>query len=212
MQRNLLSADNNDEFFIYYEEEEEVSFNCINGYYDDKLFICNCYPGWASDYKSLNQCDIDTGLNLTKLNKDIDSANSDKNKNNKKNKNNNDIMLAIAIPFCSLLIILLIIICVLRCVCKKCKKIISIKNIINSHKSKNKIKKSKISLELSSNVDNKNENKSSFNTPGKFDTSKEDEKFENNKNSSNSIIKRKIDNPNYVTINDSVEMEINYPK
>lgn len=208
MQRNLLSNDNSDDFTNYYDDEEET-FNCINGYYDDQLLICKCYPGWASDMKSLNQCDIDTGLNLTKLNKDIEPPDSDKSKKNKKN-NNIDIMLGIVFPFCSLLIIMLIILCVLRCVCKKCKNIISIKNIINSHKNKDKKKETKIALELSSNVNNKNENKVSFNPSKKYNTTKDDEKLENNTNSSNSKIKRKIDNPNYVTINESVEMEINY--
>lgn len=198
MKRNLLSVENSDDFFISQKEDPII---CINGYMIDS-FVCNCYPGWTSKFNSFNQCDIDTGENLTKLNKDIESPNSSKNKNNK--KNNNNIMAGIAIPFCLFLIILLIIFCLLRCLCKKFKKIKSIKNIIRSHKNKNKIKESETSLELSSDVDNKNNTKLSFNQSKQCLTIKKDEKVQNNNNSFNSHTKRIIDNSNYELNNNSV--------
>ena len=215
MKRNLLSTDYSDDLLVVHYETKEDTYNCVNGYYLNDSFICNCYPGWASDFTGFNLCDIDTGENLTKLNKDIDgidSPNSDGGENSK--KNNNNIMAEIGISFCLFLIILLIIFCVLRCIFKKFKKITSIKKKINSHKNNNEIKESEISLELSSNVDNKNENKVSFNQSKQSKSIIEDKNEENNNNnnSSNSLTKRIIDNSNYGPNYVSVEMEINSPK
>ena len=168
-QRNLLATNDFDDGSIIIQDknEEEYPFNCINGYYSEKSIICICYPGWTSDFLSLNQCDIDTGENLTKLNKDTDirdigSSNSDKNKNNKK-ENSFDIMAGMAISSVVLLIILLIIFCILTYICKKFKKSKLKQNETNNNK--NKIKKSEISLELGSNTIKKDEdNNNSFNS------------------------------------------------
>ena len=53
---------------------------CVNGYIDEYTNDCYCYPGWTSDYDTINRCDIDNGENRTRLNdgdKMINSQNND---------------------------------------------------------------------------------------------------------------------------------------
>lgn len=61
--RNLLSQEEDYPIEI---TDEVLHFECINGYFMERLAMCYCYPGWDSVYNSLVQCTIDTGLNNTK--------------------------------------------------------------------------------------------------------------------------------------------------
>ncbi len=106
---------------------------CVNGYIDEYTNDCYCYPGWTSDYDTINRCDIDSGENRTRLNDGDQMINSQ----------NNDFesisigltaLSTISLMFC----ILAIIIAILLYLYKKYK------NIKKRIRNKNKIKKNDI--------------------------------------------------------------------
>ena len=125
--RNLLSS-----------EVNENIVNCINGYIADNTMICQCYPGWTSNYDSLNQCDVDTGLNNTKSNSGLLNSNYN---------NNSPSTMIFLIGF--IILALILIICIFLYLYKKWKDIKLVKQKIKYEKNKNK----KIEHELSLNLE-----------------------------------------------------------
>ena len=109
---------------------------CVNGYIDEYTNDCYCYPGWTSDYDTINRCDRDSGENRTRLNDGDQMMNSQ----------NNDFesisigltaLSTISLMFC----LLAIIIAILLYLYKKYKNFK--KRIENKNKSKTKNNKSK---------------------------------------------------------------------
>ena len=63
-------------------KEESIINNeiiCVNGYIVEYTNDCYCYPGWISDYDTINRCDIDSGENRTRLNDGDQMMNSQNN-------------------------------------------------------------------------------------------------------------------------------------
>ena len=62
---------------IIVKDVKDIALNCINGYLIPNSSICTCYPGWSSDYNSLDQCNIDSGENNTNSKRGIIYNNDD---------------------------------------------------------------------------------------------------------------------------------------
>ena len=164
MKRKLLTSDDIDTNII----------NCINGYFIENTMICNCYPGWtSSNYDSINQCDIDTGMNNTLS----DTRIINEGNNKMKDKSSSIIIMRIGM----IILALTLIYCVILYCYKKWKNIKLIKQKIKYQKNLNK----KIELELSLKLDeigneNKEAQQSCNQSKGNKTISKECEQKNNN--------------------------------
>ena len=159
MKRNLLTI-----------EVIDDSIKCVNGYFLDGSPYCICYPGWTSEYNSIEQCNIKISGNDTHSNtQDIHITDT----------HSNGIFGAsiyeVAIKAIFIFFVLACIFCALRCLFRKCRKVININQKIKEND------KEKRRKEYEYDIDNEyNDDKSSS-----FNYKKQCEKKrkENNSNS-----------------------------
>ena len=109
---------------------------CVNGYIDEYTNDCYCYPGWTSDYDTINRCDIDSGENRTRLN-DGDQMMNSQNNDFESISIGLTVLSTISLMFC----ILAIIIAILLYLYKKYK---NIKKRFGNKSKNNKSKKNDI--------------------------------------------------------------------
>ena len=117
-------------------KEESIINNeiiCVNGYIVEYTNDCYCYPGWISDYDTINRCDIDSGENRTRLN-DGDQMMNSQNNDFESISIGLTVLSTISLMFC----ILAIIIAILLYLYKKYK---NIKKRFGNKSKKNDIKR-----------------------------------------------------------------------
>lgn len=128
MKRNLLD-----------QEINEILINCVNGYILENTNICYCYPGWTSDFNSINQCDIDNGENRTKLNNAKNVSNSGIMYSNDNNTNYSEMSVEVIIIIIGFaLLFFTFVIGIILCLYKKWKDIKLVKERIKYEKKRNK--------------------------------------------------------------------------
>ena len=158
MKRNLLTT-----------EVIDDSIKCVNGYFLDGSPYCICYPGWTSDYNSIEQCNIKISGNDTHSNtQDIHITDT----------HSNGIFGAsiyeVAIKAGFIFFLLVCIFCALRCLFRKCRKVIYINQRIKEND------KEKRRKEYEYDIDNEHDdNSNSFN----YKKQCEKKSKENNSNS-----------------------------
>ena len=117
MKRNLLNTEVIDDNII-----------CVNGYFLDDSPYCICYPGWTSEYNSIQQCNIKISGN------DTHSSTPDIHITDTHGNEFFGVSIyEIAIKAGLTLLVLTCIFCALRCVFRKCRKVIKINQKIKEN-------------------------------------------------------------------------------
>ena len=117
MKRNLLTT-----------EVIDDNIKCVNGYFLDGSPYCICYPGWTSEYNSIEQCNIKISGNDThSTTQDIHIT------DNHSNGIFGDSIYEMAIKAGLILFVLACIFCALKCLFKKCRKVININHKIKEN-------------------------------------------------------------------------------
>ena len=173
MGRNLLD-----------QEFNTIIINCVNGYILENTNICYCYPGWTSDFNSINQCDIDNGENRTKLNNGKNVSNQGIMYSNDNNTNYSEMSVEVMIIIIGFTLLLFtIIIGIILCLYKKWKDIKLVKERIKYEKKRNKGRNSDMYIKRDEIFNGKKES----NDPGYY---KKDNKY-GDSSKCNSIIELK---------------------
>ena len=141
--RKLLSPNENNGI-----EDDEIILNCVNGYFIENNTICICYPGWTSEFSSLDQCTINSGENSTGTKGGIIQYNND-------SVDKGFSVITIIFVIFVVLLILCFFFFIIMCLFKKYKDIKLVKEKIKNEKKKKNI--------YDNNIEDKHKNEKDIN-------------------------------------------------